>query len=228
MPTNIIIAAAEQRFDAWARRLQNRADLNVLVIRDPEQFRKETIAAFSPRFVFVPQWHTRIPASIYEEFEVVMFHMTELPFGRGGSPLQNLIVRGITETRLTAFRCVEGMDAGPIYTDRPLSLHGTADEIFARCLPLVEEIIDELLDHPVSPVPQEGEVVVFDRRRRNDGDISALGEPERVYDYIRMLDGEGYPPAFIETRGLILEFTDARLDSDAVEAHVIIRRRGEH
>jgi len=37
--------------------------------------------------------------------------MTDVPYGRGGSPLQNLIVRGHTETKLTALRCVRDLDA---------------------------------------------------------------------------------------------------------------------
>jgi len=31
---------------------------------------------------------------IFENYEIILFHMTDLPYGRGGSPLQNLIVRG--------------------------------------------------------------------------------------------------------------------------------------
>ena len=48
--------------------------------------------------------------------------MTDVPFGRGGSPLQNLISRGIYETKISAFRCVAEMDAGPVYPKRPFSL----------------------------------------------------------------------------------------------------------
>ena len=56
--------------------------------------------------------------------------MTDLPFGRGGSPLQNLITRGISKTKISALRCNEEIDAGPIYLKRPLSLHGSAEEIY--------------------------------------------------------------------------------------------------
>ena len=50
--------------------------------------------------------------------------------------------------------------------------------------------------------------------------VSGIG---KVYDYIRMLDGEGYPPAFIETDGLRLEFTEAELKAGEVEAKVKIK-----
>jgi methionyl-tRNA formyltransferase len=73
-----------------------------------------------PKYIFFPHWSYIIPSEIYERYECVIFHMTDLPFGRGGSPLQNLISRKIYETRVSALRCVKELDAGPIYLKRPL------------------------------------------------------------------------------------------------------------
>ena len=47
--------------------------------------------------------------------------MTDLPYGRGGSPLQNLIVRGHKHTMISAIKCVKELDAGPIYLKKPLT-----------------------------------------------------------------------------------------------------------
>jgi hypothetical protein len=47
----------------------------------------------------------------------------------------------------------------------------------------------------------------------------------RAYDYIRMLDGEGYPPAFIETEKLRIEFSDAQYMGSWVSAKVVIKKR---
>ena len=41
--------------------------------------------------------------------------MTDLPYGRGGSPLQNLILKGKKTTKITAFKMIDKIDAGPIY-----------------------------------------------------------------------------------------------------------------
>jgi methionyl-tRNA formyltransferase len=71
----------------------------------------------APRYVFFAHWSWKIPRAVYEAHECVIFHMTDVPFGRGGSPLQNLISRGIYETKLSALRCVEEMDAGPVYRE---------------------------------------------------------------------------------------------------------------
>ena len=56
--------------------------------------------------------------------------MTDLPYGRGGSPLQNLIMMGKRNTKLTAFKCVKKLDSGPIYLKKKLSLDGNLEEIF--------------------------------------------------------------------------------------------------
>src|SRR3989339_963082 len=85
------------------------------LISNPVELNVERLTELSPRYVFFPHWSHRIPADVFQNFECVIFHMTDLPFGRGGSPLQNLIARGIYETQISALKCVEEVDAGPIY-----------------------------------------------------------------------------------------------------------------
>src|SRR5262245_52018328 len=115
MRERIVIATPHARYDRLERELRAVPDLDVTRIRTPDQLSLETLRAIGPRYVFFPHWSDRIPSDVHSNFECVIFHMTDVPFGRGGSPLQNLIVRGITKTRLTALRCVEEMDAGPVY-----------------------------------------------------------------------------------------------------------------
>jgi methionyl-tRNA formyltransferase len=151
--------------------------------------------------------------------------MTDLPFGRGGSPLQNLVVRGCSQTVLTALKCVENLDAGPIYLKKPLSLSGNADEILLRAANLMSEMISTIVAEHPEPQPQEGVPTYFVRRGPADGNIGELGDLGRIFDYIRMLDGDGYPPAFLETDCLRMEFSRARLKSDELFAHVRITRK---
>jgi methionyl-tRNA formyltransferase len=85
-----------------------------------------------PRFVFFLHWNWPVPRDIWGRHECVCFHMTDVPFGRGGSPLQNLIEMGYSDTVLTALQMIEEMDAGSVYAKRPLSLEGRAEEIYRR------------------------------------------------------------------------------------------------
>lgn len=221
-----MIATPHQRHDDLETAL--RTDLSgreVIRLRRPEELTRDALAEISPEFVFLPHWSAIIPASVYDSFPCVVFHMTDLPYGRGGSPLQNLIIRGHTKTMLSALRCVRELDAGPVYLKRQLSLDGTAEEILRRATLLTREMIKEIVTTKPEPVPQSGEVVRFERRKPSDGDLSSLDDLTRVEDYIRMLDADGYPPAFINTPHLHIEFTAARRFSDFVEATVCIRRR---
>jgi methionyl-tRNA formyltransferase len=200
---------------------------DVIVLTQRDELTAQRLEPLAPALVFIPHWSWLIPAEVFERFECVLFHMTALPFGRGGSPLQNLIVRGLRETTLSAIRVVAALDAGPIYLQRPLSLAGSADEIFLRAEPIVQAMIEEIVRTRPVPVAQQGEPVVFVRRKPADGDVAGLGGLEAVYDHIRMLDGEGYPPAFVEAGGFRFEFTRAVRHDDRVEAAVRISRRAE-
>jgi len=87
-----------------------------------------------------------------------------LPYGRGGHPIENLILRGHTETVITAHRMTEEFDAGPIYGTRgPVSLAGTKDEIVARFVDPVAALMRWIVAEEPTPVPQVGEVVHFRR-----------------------------------------------------------------
>jgi methionyl-tRNA formyltransferase len=224
----IVLATPHRRYDVLEARVRERLkDCRVIRVRERNELTSDALQRLAPSFVFFPQWSWLIPADIHTRFDCVIFHMTDLPYGRGGSPLQNLIVRGHKDTQLSALKCVAKLDAGPIYLKRPLSLAGTAEEIFARAAQLMEEMIADIVLHRPEPSPQAGAVVEFQRRRPEDGNLSALQDLEQVYDFIRMLDGEGYPPAFLECGQLRLEFAAASLqragDETLVEAKVTIR-----
>jgi len=227
MPSpTIVIATPHRRNDRLEARVRERLpDYTVVRLRAKEDLSPEALDSIRPEFVFFPHWSSIIPGNVYSRFECVIFHMTDVPYGRGGSPLQNLIVRGHRETMVSALRCVGAIDAGPVYLKRPLSLAGTAEEILQRASDLMETMIVEITELRPTPVLQSGEVVEFKRRSAADGNIVVLAELPQIYDYIRMLDAEGYPPAFVDVAHLHLEFSAARAGEGFVEAIVRITKR---
>jgi UDP-4-amino-4,6-dideoxy-N-acetyl-beta-L-altrosamine N-acetyltransferase len=178
----------------------------------------------TPRYIFFLHWNWFVADEIWQKHECVCFHMTDVPYGRGGSPLQNLIVAGHKETKLTALRMVADMDAGPVYTKRPLSLDGRAESIYKRAGELSFDVIRWMLVNEPTPVAQQGEVVSFKRRKPAQSSLPAEGELETVYDHIRMLDAPSYPLAFIEHGEMRLEFSNAVFEGDDVTADVKISK----
>jgi methionyl-tRNA formyltransferase len=117
------------------------------------------------------------------------------------------------------------LDAGPIYLKSPLSLEGTAQEIFVRASKIIEEMIVTIIQDQPEPYEQSGEVVVFKRRKKDDGNIADLKSLKQVHDYIRMLDAEGYPSAFLETDHFRFEFSNSSIKNDKLVADVIAKSK---
>jgi len=188
--------------------------------------REELTAArldeLAPRYVFFLHWSWRVPDEIVARFECVNFHMTDLPFGRGGSPLQNLIERGQRQTRLSAFRMVAEMDAGPIYRKADLSLEGGAEEIYLRANELSADLIAEIVRDEPSPLEQSGPVVAFRRRRPEQSLVPPKEDLRALFDFVRMLDAEGYPRAFIVHHGFRYELSRPALRDGRIVADVEI------
>ena len=186
----------------------------------------ERVREIAPRYIFFPHWSWIIPKSLYESYESVVFHMTDLPYGRGGSPLQNLIVRGHKETKISALKVAEGMDTGDIYMKKNLSLDGSAEDIFRRASNIIfQEMIPEIISEEPRPMPQEGNVIEFSRRKPEESNLENLDDLGTIYDYIRMLDAEGYPSAFLETKAARFEFKDARNEGGSISAQVKIFKK---
>lgn len=123
-------------------------------------------------YIFIPFWSWYIPHGIFENWECVIFHMTDLPYGRGGSPLQNLIATGHKYTMISALKCVKEIDAGPIYMKVPLELAGTADEIYDHADRIIRTIMIPHIERMrMKPIPQKGEPVYFQRWNCTKEDI---------------------------------------------------------
>ena len=207
-----------------ADRLCQRLNRRVETITASCDLNREVVAKINPQWIFVPHWSHHIPESIWGAWPTVIFHMTDLPYGRGGSPLQNLIQRGHTSTMISALRCEAGLDTGHIYLKQPLSLYGSAEEIFLRADGLIELMIERIVCEEPVTTPQEGVPVIFSRRTPDQSDLAAcpVGDLPSWYDQIRMLDAEGYPYAYLDVSGMRLEFRRVSQRSDGLHADVRI------
>ena len=222
-----VIATSRNLYNSLPENLQKHFNKMFTLINQQDDLNLENIRAINPRYIFFPHWSYKIPAEIYENFECIIFHMTDVPFGRGGSPLQNLIEREIYETNISALRCAADIDAGPVYYKNPFSLYGSAEEIYLRAAKVIEKMIVDIVKNEPNPTDQEGEIVYFKRRKPEDGNIAALENLEEVFDYIRMLDAENYPKAFIEIGNFRFEFQRACLKQGKVISDVIITCKEE-
>src|SRR5947208_7349301 len=150
-------------------------------VDNPANLTLDWVKSVAPRYIFFLHWSWKVPAEIVKEYECVCFHMTDVPYGRGGSPLQNLIVRGHRHTKLTALRMVEEFDAGPVYLREGLCLEGSAEQIYIRASELSARMIKRIIDEQIAPVPQKGEPTIFNRRKPDESEIPPASELQTVY-----------------------------------------------
>lgn len=191
-------------------------------ISEKHELSLEYIEKIQPQYIFFLHWSYIIPESITSGYTCICFHMTDVPYGRGGSPLQNLIAEGNTETKVTALKMTKKLDAGPVYFKEHLCLAGSAEEIFMRAGQLCARMIKRFVLEDPAPVEQSGTPVCFPRRTPEQSEIQTPTNLDKVYDMIRMLDAEGYPRAFIEKDGFRYEFHRGLIYSEHIRASVTI------
>ncbi len=224
---NYILLTAKSWHDDLFEYLQTRPNETWTRIKTKEAFCAENLKAINPTKIFIPHWSYIITKEVFESYCCIVFHMTDLPFGRGGSPLQNLIVRGLAETKISAIQVNEGIDTGDVYLKKTLSLQGTATEIFERASPIIQSMIEKIIDEKIEPMQQTGDPVIFKRRKPEESSLNALKELNQVYDYIRMLDCQGYPNAFVETENFKFDFSNAQFNNEqnCINANVRIFKK---
>lgn len=195
------------------------------LITEPDDFTSDRVRDLNPDMIFFPHWSQHVPKEIYERVPCICFHETDLPFGRGGSPIQNLISRGVAETKITALKMVEDYDAGPMLLKRRLSLEGGGEEVFIRASRIIASMIEQIAKGQCSATPQEGVVEGFVRRTPSQSEVpNEVTDLTGIFNHIRMLDADGYPAAFIEQNGFRYEFSRPSLKTDAIMADVKITR----
>ena len=208
--------------------LEDRAGLkgNWLIVTNTKDLLR-ALSVMQPRYIFFPHWSQLVPAEITEMYDCVCFHMTDVPFGRGGSPLQNLIKRGFKLTKLTALKMEKQLDAGPVYKKDELNLDGSAEQIFMRMAKLAIEQIKYIIEKNPTPIAQSKEKKeYFKRRDRADSEIKEEQSIEELFDHIRMLDAPGYPKAFLNKNSFIFEFSQASVnpEGEILDANVRITK----
>jgi len=223
MPNYIVATIHPWNVDAF-KHYSKELNGNWHLITSKDELTTETINRLNPEYIFFPHWSWLVPSEIFNNWPCVCFHMTDVPFGRGGSPLQNLIIRGFRKTKVSALQMTKQLDAGPVYLKHSLELKGSAKDIFNELALIVSKMITEIVTTKPIAIKQSGDIVCFDRRTPQQSEIPNNLSPEKLYDFIRMLDAPSYPKAFIKQGDNKLEFSDATLENGSLTAKVTIKK----
>ena len=197
-----------------------------VLISNKKDFNLENLKKINPDKIFIPHWSYIISELIFNSYECIVFHMTDLPYGRGGSPLQNLILLGHKNTKISALQVESGIDTGNIYLKKDLLLKGSAQEIYDRANEVIKDMIVEIVKTKPVPIKQKGKPTLFKRRKPSMSNMNVVESLDEVYDFIRMLDADGYPHAFLETEKLKFEFRNvSKQNNESLESYVRIIKK---
>ena len=175
----------------------------VIIYRGKEEYSPQEIKIFSPDLILFYGWSWTIDEEIVESFNCIMLHPSALPKFRGGSPIQNQIIRGVRNSKLTLFLMNREMDSGDILEQGPLDLSGSLPEIFKRIELEGLRLTLKILKNGLMPVAQdESKATYFKRRTPEESEITIdellQSDSHYLYNKVRML-GDPYPNAFIRT-----------------------------
>tara|TARA_X000000950_G_scaffold289404_1_gene412958 strand:+ start:23948 stop:24634 length:687 start_codon:yes stop_codon:yes gene_type:complete len=217
----VLIATSKEWFDLDKKILKSN---KVQFIYKKKYLTKNNIDKFSPNIIFFPNWNWMIPKEIYENFICIVFHTSPLPYGRGGSPIQNLILKNYKKAPVCAIKVTKVLDAGPIYTKKIVSLNGSLSVILERINKAINHMIQKIILKNPIPHKQKGKINIFRRRNHSDNRIPKNINLNKIYDYIRMLDHKEYPNAYIHYGKFTLEFTEAKLSKNNLKVKCIIKK----
>lgn len=194
---------------------------NLYLITNKDDLIYQNVKDLNPKYIFFPHWSWLIPNEIYKNYECILFHMTDLPYGRGGSPLQNLITNKIYNTKISAIKVTKELDEGDIYLKEDFDISkGSAKEIYENASNLIfKKLIPNIIKKNIVPKKQEGDIVLFKRRTPEQSNIKMLNDVSitNLYDFIRMLDAPSYPKAYLELDNLKIELSEVIIKDGKLE-----------
>jgi len=138
----------------------------------------------------------------------LVVHESDLPKGKGWSPLTWQILEGKNHIPITLFEAAESVDAGPIYAQEWLKLMGTEllpelkDKQGKHTIQLILDFIDRFPE--VEGKKQEGQSSFYPKRTPKDSELDPNLSIAEQFNLLRVCDNERYP-AFFKLNGRTYE-----------------------
>lgn len=156
---------------------------------------------------FLLSCEKKIPAALLARSRHnIVVHASDLPRGKGMSPLTWQILEGKNVIPISLFEAVEAIDAGPIYLKDSVCFSGTEllgemqAALGAKILDMCQRFVREYPAIINRAQPQTGVETRYRRRTPEDSRLDPTKSIAEQFDLLRVVDNERYP-AFFEWRG---------------------------
>ncbi|MBK1725450.1 formyltransferase family protein [Halorhodospira neutriphila] len=182
------------------------------------QWTHEPSEAQAGDFCFCLSFGRILPEAVRAQYRhTLVVHESDLPHGKGWSPLTWQILEGKSRIPVTLLEAAEQVDSGTIYDQRWIAFEGhelieelrgaQAEATRTLCRAFVD-------DFPASAAQgheQSGEESFYPRRRPEDSRLDPQRSLAEQFELLRVVDNERYP-VFFDWRGqrYILRITKAQ------------------
>lgn len=159
--------------------------------------------------VILPEELLKLP-----KFGFINLHFSLLPLYRGAAPVQRALEYGETQTGVTVFALDKGMDTGPIYVQKQISINPQwrSKELLQELAQLgviaIQESI-QMISEGISPVTQQGPSTLAPKISKTEAKIDFSLPAEQVLNRIRAFTYE--PGAWSTWKGEPFKVTKAIL-----------------
>jgi methionyl-tRNA formyltransferase len=143
-----------------------------------------------------------IPEILRRSRSNIVVHASELPKGKGMSPLTWQILEGKNRIPLTLFEAVEAIDAGPVYIRACLDfqgnelLHEMQIAVGEKILEMCESFLNDWPDILTKGAIQIGEPSFYKKRTAEDSRLDPNLSLAEQFNLLRVVDNDRYPAFF--------------------------------
>jgi methionyl-tRNA formyltransferase len=133
----------------------------------------------------------------------LVVHESDLPKGKGWSPVSWQILEGRKKIPITLFEAARSVDSGVIYLKEYIYLDGT--ELLSKIKQMqgiaTQNIILKFLEQMPVGLEQEGDSTFYPRRTDKDSELDISKSLDDQFNLLRICDNERYP-AFFRKNGI--------------------------
>jgi UDP-4-amino-4,6-dideoxy-N-acetyl-beta-L-altrosamine N-acetyltransferase len=154
-------------------------------------------------FLFCLSFGQLVPASMRCKFlHALVVHESDLPQGKGWSPLTWQILEGQNRIPVTLFEAAEDVDSGPIYAQRWLEFEGHELIVELRegqakaTVELCRWFVDDYPNSASERTQQQGKESFYARRRPQDSELDPNKSLAEQFNLLKVVDNERYPAFF--------------------------------
>jgi methionyl-tRNA formyltransferase len=193
-------------YRSWASKAYNELFLEIPFVNREEDLHTFLERNSQIKHIIFVGWSSILKKEILENYSCYCIHPSKLPLFRGGSPIQNQIIDGLVDSAVTLFKMTTKLDAGPIISQKYLSLTGSLDDIFNRIAYITADQLREFImklvnNEPIQFCDQDEALATFYKRRKPEQSLITLEELAEcsstyLYNKIRALN-DPYPNSYI-------------------------------